>query len=242
MAPTSTASGSSGSRLLLAIVSSSVEARSKCSARLRERERRAGPEQCRCHSRIAGLARCRRVSDGRNRRDGWYVQSEMGLRRSKLFWVAVVGAVAGTWHWCGSSDEPMEAELHVKLAPGASFTSVPALDHASVLDEGRLFTRSESALAKDREDCPSCPDLSTWRRVQIKGSRKAIEKAIATLNAREDVVTAFEAPKAELAVVRDNQGEGSEDSCPIKTPSYRGNQGYLDKAPGGIDAPAAWKV
>jgi subtilisin family serine protease len=64
---------------------------------------------------------------------------------------------------------------------------------------------------------------------------------LATLRAREDVLAAFEAPKPELPVIRTETSAEASDSCPIQTPSYRAQQGYLDPAPGGINAPAAWK-
>jgi len=162
----------------------------------------------------------------------------MRRQRSKWWWIAAIGITALVWRWCRSSDERVEATLHVKLAPGA----LP-LDDATVLDSEPLFVRPATALAEDhalatRRSGQPMPDLSAWRRVRVRGARSAIDRALVRLRERADVMTAFEAPRPELPFVPGSTT--ASDSCPVKTPPYHERQGYLRQAPGGIDAPAAW--
>ena len=74
----------------------------------------------------------------------------MRRRRSKWWWIAAIVITALVWRWCRSSDERVEATLHVKLAPGATREWAPPLDDATVLDSEPLFVRPETALAEDR--------------------------------------------------------------------------------------------
>jgi subtilisin family serine protease len=167
-------------------------------------------------------------------------------RGSTWRWVAGVGiaAIAAlVWQWCRSSGESIEATLHVKLAPGVTEYWPPSLDDATVLGSEPLFMRPASALAKDRETATLAsgqpmPDLSGWRRVRVRGVRSAIERALVRLRARTDVLVAFEAPRPELPFVPGSTTASG--SCPVRTPSYEELQGYLRRAPGGIDAPSAW--
>ncbi len=136
--------------------------------------------------------------------------------------------------------------LHVKLAPGAGESWSAGLGGVEVVDAQRLFARPASSLALDRAVAAasagrSMPDLGAWRRLRVRGSRAAIDRALAGLRARHDVITAFEAPRAELPFVRDTRDTMGR-SCPVKTPSYQDRQRYLGPAPGGIDAPAAWAL
>jgi hypothetical protein len=156
----------------------------------------------------------------------------MRRRRSKSWWIAAVAASALVWAWCRSGDESIETFIHVELAPGATVESSEA-----------MFVRAESALAADHDTAAArsgepMPDLRAWRRVRVKGDRKAIDRELARLRAREDVITAFEAPHAELPFVPESTLASG--SCPVKTPNFHERQGYLRAAPGGIDAPAAW--
>src|SRR5205823_4989520 len=68
---------------------------------------------------------------------------------------------------------------------------------------------------------------------------KAIDRALVRLREREDVMSAFEAPRPELPFMPGPTTSQS-DSCPIKTPPFHERQGYLRPAPDGIDAPFAW--
>ena len=110
----------------------------------------------------------------------------MRWRRSKWWWVAAIVITALVWRWCRSSDERVEATLHVKLAPGASRQWAPPLDDATVLDSEPLFVRPETALAEDRviasrRSGQPMPDLSGWRSVRVRGARSAIDRALVDL-------------------------------------------------------------
>ena len=63
---------------------------------------------------------------------------------------------------------------------------------------------------------------------------------MAQLLADPAVAEAFLAPEITLAS-RGADATVAADSCPITTPSFESYQGYLGPAPGGIDAPAAWR-
>lgn len=132
----------------------------------------------------------------------------------------------------------------MKLAPGAMPQQwVPPLDDATVLDAEPLFARPATALAEDRMTASArggqpMPDLSRWRRVRVRGARGAIDRALVRLRERADVMTAFEAPRPELPFVPGSTTATG--SCPVRTPPYHELQGYLRRAPGGIDAPSAW--
>jgi hypothetical protein len=139
---------------------------------------------------------------------------------------------------CGSCEERIETTLHVELAPGAA-----PLDDPTVIENEPLFVRSADELAKDHEAAAlrtgePMPDLTAWRRVRVRGTRSAIDRELSDLRSRADVVTAFEAPRAELPYMPSSTLASG--SCPVRTPPYHELQGYLRKAPGGIDATAAW--
>ena len=167
----------------------------------------------------------------------------MRRRRSKWWWIAAIGVAALVWRWCGSSDERVEVTLHVKLTPGATSEWAAPLEDVTVLDSEPLFVRSASALAKDHDMASlrsgqPMPDLRGWRRVRVRAARGAIDRALAELRRRADVIAAFEAPRPELPFVP--ASKTSSGSCPVKTPPYHDRQGYLHPAPSGIDAPFAW--
>ncbi|HEY8072512.1 MAG TPA: hypothetical protein VIF62_00335, partial [Labilithrix sp.] len=160
----------------------------------------------------------------------------MRRTRSKWLWVAAVGIAALAWQTCAtcrSSDDLVDATIHVELASGATLG-----------DSEPLFARSAEALAGDQDAAAlasgeSMPDLRAWRQVHVHGTRAEVDRALADLRARTDVVTVFEAPKVELPF--EPSSTTASGSCPIRTPQYDERQGYIKKAPGGIDAPYAWK-
>ncbi len=160
----------------------------------------------------------------------------------RRLWLAAVGIALGLW-WCrGTSAPSVELVVHVKLAPGvhaASFTAV-------AVDDQPLFERSPIAIAADRglatiASGQGLPDLNAWRRLTLRGSARATAAALARLQARPDVVTAFVAPRIEVPAVEPLEPPRvSAGACPLRTPSYLERQGYLGPAPGGIDVAAAW--
>lgn len=166
-------------------------------------------------------------------------------QRSKWWWVAAAVLFALVWRWCRSSDERIETTLHVKLAPGAAEPWAAPLDDAEVLATGPLFDRSEAALTADRATASAqsgrpMPDLRGWRSVRLRGERPAIDRTLARLRDQPAVLTAFEAPVAELPFVPMKGSTFASGSCPVRTPPYHERQGFLGPAPGGIDARAAW--
>ncbi len=68
--------------------------------------------------------------------------------------------------------------------------------------------------------------------------RGLVERELARLAADPDVEEAYLEPIYSLP----SESTTAADSCPITTPSYTEHQGYLGPAPGGIDAPAAWRL
>ena len=167
----------------------------------------------------------------------------MRKQRSKWWWGLAVVILVLVWRRCRPTGESIEATIHVKLAPGVAGQWAPSLDDATMLGEGPLFVRSADALAADqatasRRSGEPMPDLTAWRSVRVRGDRKAIDHALESLQARSDVLTAFEAPRPELPFMPGSLTATG--SCPVKTPPYHELQGYLRQAPGGIDAPAAW--
>ena len=120
----------------------------------------------------------------------------------------------------------------MKVAPGAT-----------VPDSEPMFVRPASELAEDRAAASMrsgepMPDLSGWRSVPMRGTRSEIDRALADLRARPDVMTAFEAPTPELPFEPGSLTANG--SCPVRTPPYDERQGYLRAAPSGIGAPFAW--
>ena len=79
-------------------------------------------------------------------------------------------------------------------------------------------------------------ELALWRKLHVPSTE--VEHELAVLAADPNVEEAFVEPLVTLP----SAGPADGDSCPITTPSYSEHQGYLDPAPGGIDAPAAWRL
>lgn len=162
--------------------------------------------------------------------------------RSKWKWLAALGLTALVWQRC-SHEEPSEVTIHFELAAGAAEPTIADSD-VKVLESEPLFDRPAAELAQERAAAvarsgEALPDLGAWRSVRVRGDRKSIDKAVARLRERDDVVTAFEAPKVELPYMPSSIVQAS-GSCPIKTPPYDEKQGYLKPAPAGIDAAYAW--
>ena len=122
-------------------------------------------------------------------------------------------------------------DVHFKLRPGAT----------TALAAQPLFThlpRTAAAFDDPR---------ARWRRIEIPAAHAAA--FIGALDHDPSVEQAFVAPEVTLPQAHDNPllvpGQTDVlrdgDSCPISTPSYEHHQGYVGPAPGGIDAPAAWR-
>jgi subtilase family protein len=116
-------------------------------------------------------------------------------------------------------------------ALGATATMVPLFG----LSEDRL--RYEASAATERGQAP-LPDLSIYYRVEAAEDRD-LERLADRLAKHEAVVAAYVKPPAEPAQVINDMAPAAEDAPPV-TPDFASRQGYLDAAPGGIDARYAW--
>jgi len=99
----------------------------------------------------------------------------------------------------------------------------------------RLFLRPEATLAADQARLEArtgkdLPDLNLWYRL-ILPPGEDIEALVDSLNALDFVEIAYPEPLP-----------APPPSPPSPSPLYEDQQGYLDPAPGGIDARAAWTV
>ena len=158
-----------------------------------------------------------------------------------------IGAVAilALVRLCGGEDGEASVDVvaHVKLADGAGSTWLKKAGRVAGVEP--LFARPALALALERVTAAvrsgrEMPDLGRWRRVRLRGSRGEVDRALAALSRRPEVVSAFVPPVAELATVARLASDG--ESCPLKTPRYDLRQKYLGPAPAGIDAPYAWAL
>ena len=163
-----------------------------------------------------------------------------GRMKPRHLWLAVAAAL-GLW-WCrGTPPRTALLVVHVKLAPGVHAAALTG----HVADDQPLFERSPLAIAADRglatiASGQGLPDLNAWRRLTLRGSARATAGALARLQARPDVVTAFVAPRIEVPAVESLEPPRAQAGCPLRTPSYLERQGYLGPAPAGIDVAAAW--
>ncbi|MGE7920608.1 PASTA domain-containing protein [Viridibacillus sp. NPDC093762] len=80
------------------------------------------------------------------------------------------------------------------------------------------------------------PDLSKY--YEVNAPDEKLEELVKQLCSHELVEDAYIKPAAELA--RLTAGESIKDVAPLATPDFSIRQGYLDEAPGGIDARYAW--
>ncbi|MEO8704446.1 MAG: S8 family peptidase [Kofleriaceae bacterium] len=153
----------------------------------------------------------------------------MLLERVKVPWkIGFALLVASAPWWPGEEITPRRpmcsqefVEVHIKLA--AENLHVQGLSHDSP-----LFT----SLTANEHD-----DRARWRLVFWPADN--VEQRLAALAADPAVEQAFVAPEVTLPTSEAPGDDG--ESCPIHTPSFESYQGYLGPAPGGIDAPAAWR-
>lgn len=106
----------------------------------------------------------------------------------------------------------------------------------------RLFSRSEDALERDRlraqtNSGKEMADLNNYYQVVLsQPSVRSVERLLDELNALPEVEIAYAEPIPELAVIEPLHAGGRLPN----TPCFQDYQGYLDSAPDGIDAFAAW--
>ena len=87
------------------------------------------------------------------------------------------------------------------------------------------------------------PDLSVFYSVNVQDDLESVAQALLDSDAVE---AAYVVPPAEPAEGEDDEGinemAAADEDAPPATADFSGRQGYLDRAPGGIDARYAWTV
>ena len=158
----------------------------------------------------------------------------------------------------GTLPGPGRPELIVVMAPGSDVRATPAGVSAAsealaggitaALDQAGarllpLFGASEDRVRAASETVagsPDAPDLASFYSVQAPDDR--LESLAESLGQLDGVAAAYVKPPAEPAVASLNDMAPDAGEPPAATPSFEARQGYLDAAPGGIDARFAWTV
>jgi hypothetical protein len=160
----------------------------------------------------------------------------------------------------GAGEPPYELpepELVVVVRPEAGLRATPEGITAEVADTKPiedalgaratltpLFAASEERLRYEASavaaytDVP-VPDLSVYYRVEAPG--RDLDKLASSLIEVETIEAAYVKPPAEPPQFLNDMAAAPEEAPPI-TPDFTARQGYLDPAPGGIDARFAWTV
>jgi hypothetical protein len=154
-------------------------------------------------------------------------------------------------------DIPMERELIVvaKRALGlratregvASVTGADVSALGDLLDSEGITLKPLFGVSEDRlqarvaslaaETGAEVPDLSIYYRVEAPDER--LDALAERLQQLDSVEAAYVKPPAELPQILNDMVPLAEEP-PIHTPDFTARQGYLDAAPGGIDARYAW--
>jgi hypothetical protein len=98
--------------------------------------------------------------------------------------------------------------------------------------------RYEASAIATYTDVP-VPDLSVYYSVEVSGPD--LDKLASSLIEVETIEAAYVKPPAEPPQFLNDMAAAPEEAPPI-TPDFTARQGYLDPAPGGIDARFAWTV
>lgn len=147
-------------------------------------------------------------------------------------------------------------EARLRLAPGAApagaararVASLAGLMKSAKGELRPLFGASEERVAAwvspgVRAQAPGHPDPATFYRWQ--GEMKNVDQLLADLRGEPAVLGAYykppgEPPEMERPKPRDARPDAPMDLSPAPTPDFVTRQGYLDPAPGGVDARFAW--
>ncbi len=132
----------------------------------------------------------------------------------------------------------------IASAQGADVTPLEEFLAAEGVTMQPLFGVSEERLRQrisSVADAPGTevPDLSVYYRVQAPDEQ--LDELAAGLRELDVVEAAYVKPPAELPLRLNDMVPIAEDAPPV-TPDFTTRQGYLDAAPGGIDARYAWTV
>ncbi len=126
----------------------------------------------------------------------------------------------------------VDAEPITSSLAGANARMVPLFGAT----EDRVRHRTVSAAARAGT---TAPDLSVYYRVHAPD--EALDGLAAELAGHDGIVAAYVKPPAEPAVLLElNEMTPLPDVAPPVTADFTSRQGYLDAAPGGIDARYAW--
>ena len=135
---------------------------------------------------------------------------------------------------------------------GTELASVSAADVSGIqamikqlpgVTVSRLFEQTETALQDKARAIVAAtgakvPDLSPYYAAQVPYDQA--DKLVENL-AREALVdAAYVKPPAEPAGILDEEALPAVGEAPLATPDFTAQQGYIDPAPGGIDARFAW--
>jgi len=147
-----------------------------------------------------------------------------------------------------------EADLRVPRgeapsgAASASISSLTSLLKSASWELRPLFGATEERVASwvspsVQAAAPDLPDPALF--YTVRGNLKNRDKLIADLLNEPSVLGAYykppgEPPEIERPKTRDALPDAPLDLRPAPTPSFESRQGYLDPAPGGIDARFAW--
>jgi len=161
-------------------------------------------------------------------------------------------------HLNSSSPFPSERELIV-ITKGdssirstrkgiASATGADVSELTNLLEEEKIIMHPLFGISEDRikmkmstfeqETGNPLPDLSVYYRVEAPDER--LDELAGRLRRMDIVETAYVKPAAEPAVSLLENVQPREEEPPNHTPDFNARQGYLDVAPGGIDARFAW--
>lgn len=144
---------------------------------------------------------------------------------------AVALAVAFSTTWAGPPPPGFSDDIQVRFAEGTDVDPptnalTPALA-AQVASMERLFTLPGAQLDALRAASPGLPDLKLWFEIKLVGGADPGDFLV-QLGAQANVDVAEFTPL--------------DSPDPAVTPDFTGNQGYLDPAPGGIDAQFSWTI
>ncbi len=144
----------------------------------------------------------------------------------------------------------MDADVDLHAAPTglASARGADLAPLARVLDAGKaalgpLFGLTEERLrqraaATARGRSPALPDLAAYYRVDAPAA--SLDDLADQLRRLPSVRAAYVKPATELPMHIGADALPLATEAPPSTPDFNGRQGYLDAAPGGIDARYAW--
>jgi serine protease len=146
----------------------------------------------------------------------------------------------------GLSDARLKADLGAVLALVERAPRMGALDRMFKQEESQLEERKRTG---EERGGLQLADLSLYFEVPLLPgtTADAVADLVERLNALDSVEVAYPEPRPEPAMVDFGMGAAvrtllAAADLPPTTPLYESRQGYLDAAPGGIDARYAWTV